>query len=71
MLIGAGDFSETSAPGPAFQFRDVNTTDDLRWVGSVPDTIGVGANLSVTAEVNRYEERSCLFLLEPVATSVR
>jgi hypothetical protein len=71
ILIGAGDFSETSAPGPAFQFRDVNTTDDLRWVGSVPDTIGVGTNLSVTAEVDRYEERSCLFLLEPVATSVR
>ena len=71
ILIGAGDFSETSAAGPAFQFRDVNTTYDLHWVGSVPDTIGVGANLSITAEVDRYEERSCLFLLEPVATAVR
>lgn len=71
ILIGAGDFSETSATGPAFQFRDVNTTYDLRWVGSVPDTIGVGANLSITAEVDRYEERSCLFLLDPVTTAVR
>lgn len=71
ILIGAGDFSETSATGPAFQFRDVNTTYDLHWVGSVPDTIGVGANLSITAEVDRYEERSCLFLLEPVTTAVR
>lgn len=71
ILIGAGDFSETSAPGPAFQFRDVNTTDDLRWVGSVPDTIGVGTNLNVTAKIDRYEERSCLFFLEPVATTVR
>ncbi|WP_024793398.1 DUF4839 domain-containing protein [Tomitella biformata] len=71
ILVGAGDFSETSSPGPAFQFRDVNTTYDLHWVGSVPDTIGVGANLSVTAKVDRYEERSCLFLLEPVITAVR
>ncbi|WP_143546767.1 DUF4839 domain-containing protein [Rhodococcus sp. 06-235-1A] len=71
ILLGAGDFSETSAPGPAFQFRDVNTTDDMRWGGSVPDTIVVGTNLSITAKVDRYEERSCLFLLEPVATSVR
>lgn len=69
ILINAGDFSET--PGPNFQFRDVNTVNDLHWVGSVPDTVGVGTNLSVTAEVDRYEERSCLFLLEPVTTAVR
>lgn len=71
ILVGAGDFSETSSPGPAFQFRDVNTTNNLHWVGAVPDTIGVGTNLSVTAKVDRYEERSCLFLLEPVTTAVR
>lgn len=69
ILINAGD--DASAPGPAFQFRDENTTYDLHWVGPVPDTIGVGTNLSITAEVNRYEKRSCRFLLEPVATSVR
>lgn len=71
ILIYAGDFSETSAAGPAFQFRDENTTYDMHWVGSVPDTIGVRTNLSVTAKVDRYEERSCLFLLEPVTTAVR
>ena len=70
-LIGAGDFSETSAPGPAFQFRDVNTTSDLRFVGTTPDTIGVGTNLNVTAEVLNYEASSCLFLLDPVSTAVR
>ncbi|MBB3158094.1 hypothetical protein FHS07_001790 [Microbacterium proteolyticum] len=70
-LIGAGDFSESSAPGPAFQFRDVNATNDLQWVGAVPDSIGVGTNLSVTAQVDRYEQSSCLFLLEPVGTAVR
>ena len=71
ILIGSGDFSETSAPGPAFQFRDVNTTYDLHFVGTTPDTIGVRTNLNVTAEVNRYEASSCLFLLDPVSTAVR
>ncbi|ORJ98695.1 hypothetical protein A6F58_06270 [Prescottella equi] len=64
-----GDFSEM--PGPSFQFRDVNTMNDLHWVGSVPDTISGGTNLSITAKVDRYEERSCLFPLEPVTTAVR
>ncbi|WP_287004975.1 DUF4839 domain-containing protein [Gordonia sp. UBA7860] len=71
ILINAGDYSETSAPGPAFQFRDENTINDLHWVGPVPDTIGVGTNLRITAKVDRYEERSCLFLLEPIATAIR
>ncbi|WP_196222063.1 DUF4839 domain-containing protein [Gordonia sp. 135] len=69
ILINAGDAA--SAPGPAFQFRDENTLNDLHWVGPVPDTIGVGTNLGITAEVDRYEDRSCLLLLEPVATAVR
>ncbi|WP_280461955.1 DUF4839 domain-containing protein, partial [Nocardia carnea] len=69
ILINAGDAA--SATGPAFQFRDENTLNDLHWVGPVPDTIGVGTNLDITAEVDRYEDRSCLLLLEPVATAVR
>lgn len=71
ILIGAGDFSETEAPGPAFQFRDVNVTYDLHFKGDPPDTIGVGTNLHVTAEIDEYESSSCLFLLEPVETTVR
>ncbi|WP_181064917.1 DUF4839 domain-containing protein [Pseudoclavibacter sp. Z016] len=71
ILINAGDFSETSALGPAFQFRDKNTVSDLKFVGPIRDTIGVGDNLSVTAKVLEYEESTCLFLLEPVETSFR
>ena len=71
ILIGAGDFSETSAPGPAFQFRDVNTTSDLHSTGNMPDAIGVGTDLHVTAQVDAYEPSSCLFLLEPVETAFR
>lgn len=71
ILIGGGDYSETSAPGPAFQFRDVNTTNDMHWFGEVPDSVGVGTSLAVTAEVDRYEESSCMLLIEPVSTSLR
>lgn len=71
ILIVAGDYSETSAPGPAMQFRDKNTVSDLNYVGEVPDTIGVGTNLLVTVEAAEWEESSCLLLLEPVETAVR
>ena len=71
ILVGAGDYSQTSAPGPAFQFRDVNTTSDLHDVGEVPESIGVGTALHVTARVDRFEPSSCLFLLDPVETEFR
>lgn len=71
LLIGPGDYSETDQPGPAFQFRDENLTTDLNYVGNTPDTIGVGTNLDVTAELGEYDENSCVLVLEPVATSFR
>lgn len=71
ILINAGDYSDRSSRGPAFQFRDENTISDLHWVGPVPDRIGVGTNLTITAAIDRYEQRSCLLLLEPVTTAVR
>lgn len=72
ILVGAGDFSETAAPGPAFQFRDVNTTYDLHFTGSnLPDRVGVGNNLRVIARVEAFESASCLFLLEPISTEFR
>lgn len=72
LLIGAGDFSETSAIGPAFQFRDVNLTFDLHLTGDDrPETIGARDNLRITAQVNKYEDAKCLFLLEPIRTEAR
>lgn len=71
ILLGGGDYSETESSGPTFQYRDVNTINDLRYAGDTPDTIGAGSNLSVRAEVIEYEERSCLFLLKPVETRFR
>jgi hypothetical protein len=71
LLLGAGDFSETSAAGPAFQFRDVNTTSDLHYSGAVPDSVGVGTMLRFTARVIEYEPNTCLFQLDPVKTTFR
>lgn len=72
ILIGAGDFDPNSQPGPAFQFRDVNITSDLALTGdNIPDTIGVGQNLHITAVVMEFEEDTCLFELAPVETRVR
>lgn len=69
-LIYAGDYSETvAAPGPAFQFRDVNFLDlGLEGPGS---GVGMGDNLSIVAEVGEFEARTGLFLLEPVSTRLR
>lgn len=73
ILVNAGNFSATKAiPGPNFQFRNVNVTDDLKLTGpNIPDTIGVGQNLRVVARVNTYVSNQCLFLLDPVSTQVR
>ncbi|WP_454084250.1 DUF4839 domain-containing protein [Georgenia sp. Marseille-Q6866] len=70
LLLGVGDYSETSSIGPAFQFRDVNTTYDLHYTGETPDAINVGTSLHITADVGEYEPNSCLFLLEPVETAI-
>ena len=73
ILIGAGDFNETGGTGPAFQFQDVNITSDLGLTGSnIPDTIGVGQNLRVTAIVDDYDANGgCLFRLDPISTEIR
>jgi hypothetical protein len=72
ILLAPGDAGGDSTVGPAFQFRDVNTTSDLNFTGDVPGTIAVGTLLDVTAEVDEYNATNgCLFLLEPVQTSFR
>lgn len=71
ILVSVGEFSETTAAGPSFQFRDVNMSDLNLTGDEIPDTIGVGDNLTVTATVDEYIPEQCLFLLDPQETSVR
>ena len=72
MLVSAGDYSETTAIGPAFQFRDVGISD-LNLTGSrIPDYVGMGDNLHIVAQIEGYDSnRGCLFFLDPVSTTVR
>lgn len=72
ILLSFGDYSEIqSFGGPSFQFRDVNTTYDLHYEGDVPDTIGVGTNVHVVAEVGAFDPATTLFQLTPVTTQFR
>lgn len=72
ILVLYGDFVEGSTSGPNFQFRNVAPTYDLHYsTEDIPDSIGVGDELTIVAEVVEFEEKSCLFLLEPVETSFR
>lgn len=71
ILINDGDFDPDHSKGPSFQYRDVNATYDLHWSGARPDTVGIGNNLHFVARIDKYEESTCLFLLDPVQTSAR
>ncbi|AGX06471.1 MULTISPECIES: DUF4839 domain-containing protein [Bacillus] len=72
ILILAGDNGETTFSGPNFQFKDVNVTSDLNLTGSnIPDTLGQGQNLHITAKVKEYNESTGLFRLEPVSTEIK
>lgn len=71
ILIYAGDYSETTALGPSFQFVDVNI-HDLNLVGNnIPDSLHTGHNLHIVAKVVGYNESSGLFELKPISTKVR
>lgn len=71
VLLAPGDGGVEATRGPAFQFNDVNTVSDLHYVGDVPDGIGPGTRLTVTATVDEYLEQSCHFHLTPVETAFR
>ncbi|NHM13583.1 DUF4839 domain-containing protein [Xiamenia xianingshaonis] len=69
-LIYVGDYSETSAHGPIFQFEDVNYYD-LNLADGSPDTIGVGLNLRIKAKIVDYDSNADITKLDPIEVSVR
>lgn len=72
ILIAAGDYSTSKMTGPNFQFQDINIVSDLHLTGAnVPDSIGKGQNLHITATVEGYNRAQGLFFLKPVSTKVR
>lgn len=71
ILIYAGDYTETTAIGPSLKFEDVIVLD-LKLTGSeIPDNIGMGLTLYITAVVEEYNETTGLFILEPISTEIR
>ena len=71
ILVNFGDNGQ-GTKGPNFQFRDVNLSYDLHLTGlGIPDSMTVGDNLRIAAAVDRFEPKSCLFLLKPVTTEYR
>ncbi|APZ49930.1 hypothetical protein BW721_09975 [Jeotgalibaca sp. PTS2502] len=71
LLIYTGDYSETEVYGPNFQIRDVNISN-LNLTGeNIPDTIGMGDHIYLTAKIIEWDEERQLFRLEPVSTEFR
>lgn len=71
ILIGAGDFSETSANGPNFKLTNVNYYDmglDTLWV---EDVLSVGTNICVVAKVGKYDSNTGLFELKIIQVMMR
>jgi len=68
-VLVSGDPTNMTA-GPEFQFRDVGMFD-LHLTGpNVPDFIGAGNHVHVVAKVGVFESDHCLFLLDPLSTTM-
>lgn len=71
ILIYAGDYSKTSATGPNFQFNDVGV-NDLGIKGLyLPKFISTGSNIHVIAKVEKYDNNSNIFKLDPISVKAR
>ena len=70
-LLSAGNFDPDSAVGPNFQFFDINYYDFHFPADKSPDSVPVGTNLRIIAEVGKYDSKTNLFQLRPVKTSMR
>lgn len=54
--MDVGNYSETAAIGRSFKFKDVGVSD-LKLIGSeIPENIGMGQNLHITAVAEEYNE---------------
>jgi hypothetical protein len=68
LLIADGPHQAPEA-GPYFKFEDVNTVYDLHYISEdVPDSIGLGDRVRITAKVDRYDSLQSMFFLEPEST---
>ncbi len=66
-LVSAGDYDPNHQIGPTFKFEDVNYYD----LNTNLDTVSVGLNVRIIAEVVSFDSNSGLFYLEPVSIKGR
>lgn len=71
ILINTGDYGETTFDGPDFKFEDVNIFDLNLTGAEIPETIGMGQNLRITALVEEYDGNPGLFFLDPISSEIR
>ena len=66
-LVSAGDYDPDNQVGPTFKFEDVSYYD----LNTDLDTVSVGLNVHIVAEVVSFNSNNGLFFLEPVSVTSR
>ena len=66
-LVSAGNYNPDSQIGPSFKFEDVNYYD----LNTDLDTVSVGLNVRIVAEVVSFDSKSGLFYLDPISVTSR
>lgn len=66
-LISSGDYDPDSQIGPTFKFENVNHAQ----LNTNLETVSVGLNVHIVAEVVSYDNDSGLFFLNPVSVTGR
>ena len=66
-LVSAGNYNPDSQIGPSFKFEDVNYYD----LNTDLDTVSVGLNVRIVAEVVSFDSNSGLFYLDPISVTSR
>lgn len=70
VLISPGNFSETSQKGLYFKFEGVQPAVSMHFPADDPaESIYVGQNLHFEAEIESFDQNSCLFYLDPIKTT--
>ena len=57
--------------GPCFQIKDVNYYNLHLTGDDIPDTLGVGQNIHIVAEVGEFSEKNGLFQIKPIKITIR
>lgn len=66
-LVSAGDYDPDHQIGPSFKFEDVSYYD----LNTDLDTVSVGLNVHIVAEVKSFDSNSGLFYLDPISVTKR